>query len=574
MDPPTPQQRRPTAQPSTPTADETVKPLDVSFGVEFEFILVEHFPDFAEWNAKTRSEKVFYGLSQAGDVLKNTRFRCKSCGKQFRMPINVQTDNKDWESDHSQWNIVADASMELTTSQKRPLYGNNFDMMGIEVTSRKLFADRDQPVPSNGATTDHKHTISAADEIETVLGALRQAFNSPASANDIHKARWLVVNKTCDLHVHVGNDEKGFPLQTVKNLLSLCTAFERVIDGMHPYTRTGGTRLALAALDKLDDSSDKGTGTLAGGDATRAAPIITERRVHNVPLTEHFIARAYCQRRNAAFDLPPPSPTAYPYTDTPSNPRLARAVTGLHTAAFLDVIQGAPYEYGPDGELDLDPLGFLVQGNDTTVSPMYLLKGWYTRAKTIEFRQHAAVVTPAETLPWIDFVTALVKFADTSSADAIHNFCIHAAVTPTLSLMELLVLLPMNPAHMNYYVDRAVGSTHFYDDVTARAEVQAAFGNVAGPLRTIALELIDEEKAGYDIGSVRKGVRNKFDAGGYGQFSRMFIDAYAPDLDDEVKEKLTIGWEAPVHGSEDEDEDELPEWPAIPGVEDIPTIQD
>jgi hypothetical protein len=54
----------------------------------------------------------------------------------------------------------------------------------------------------------------------------------------------------------------------------------------------------------------------------------------------------------------------------------------------------------------------------------------------------------------------------------------------------------------------------------------------------------------------------------------MFIDAYAPDLDDEVKEKLTIGWEAPVHGSEDEDEDELPEWPAIPGVEDIPTIQD
>jgi hypothetical protein len=242
----------------------------------------------------------------------------------------------------------------------------------------------------------------------------------------------------------------------------------------------------------------------------------------------------------------------------------------LHTAAFLDVIQDAPH--GRDGVLDLDPLGFLVQGKDTTVSLMYLLKGWYTRASTIEFRQHAAVVTPAETLPWIDFVTALVKFADTSSADQIRDFCMHAANTPTLSLMELLVWLPMNQAHINYHVDRAVGSTHFYDDVTARAGVQAAFGNVAGPLRTIALGLIDEEKAGYDIGSVRKGVRTKFDAGGYGQFSRQFIDVYAPDLDDEVKEKLTIGWEAPVH--ESEDEEELPEWPAITGVEDIDTIQD
>jgi len=67
-------------------------------------------------------------------------------------------------------------------------------------------------------------------------------------------------------------------------------------------------------------------------------------------------------------------------------------------------------------------------------------------------------------------------------------------------------------------------------------------------------------------------VRTKFDAGGYGQFSRQFIDVYAPDLDDEVKEKLTIGWEAPVRGSEDEDV--LPPFPAIEGVEDIEILQD
>jgi len=577
MEPLIPQ--RPSAgQPTTTTpaaTPPTIEPLDISFGVEFEFLLIENFPRWQEWESSELKDKVFYGLSQVGDVLKNTRFKCSSCGDDFHMPIGVQPADQSWRPDHSGWNVVADASMQLTERQKALLKENHYDMMGIEVTSRKLFADREQPVPSNDATTtttttttDHQHTISTADEIAAVLGALQQAFNSPAAvvaAQDddgrSRPPRWLVVNKTCDLHVHVGNDTNGFPLQTAKNLVSLCTAFERVLDGMHPYTRTGGTGLALAALDALDSEP----AIRVGADALKQYAV-TQHEPYNVGFAEHFIARAWCQRReNSHHPSPPsaPSTPVYPFNKTSTDPVIARAASGLHTAAFLSLIQSAP---------SLNSLiENLVFGKETTVSLMYLLD-WESAAKTIEFRQHAAATTRAETLPWIDFTTSIVRYAHASSADDILRVCTAAANDPTLSLMELLVLLPMKQEHMHYWLDRADGSTHFYDDATARAEVQVAFGDVVGPLRTIALELIDEEKAGYDLTAVRKGVRGKFDAGGYGQFSREFVDVYAQDLDDEVKVKLTIGWEAPEH--ESDDEERFPPLPAILGVEDIEAIEE
>jgi hypothetical protein len=38
--------------------------------VEFEFILIEHLPDWEGWEASELEDDVLYGLSQVGDVLK------------------------------------------------------------------------------------------------------------------------------------------------------------------------------------------------------------------------------------------------------------------------------------------------------------------------------------------------------------------------------------------------------------------------------------------------------------------------------------------------------------------------
>ena len=45
------------------------------------------------------------------------------------------------------------------------------------------------------------------------------------------------VNVSCGLHVHIGNQRAGFPLQTLKNLSMLTAMFEHQLDSFHPSDR-------------------------------------------------------------------------------------------------------------------------------------------------------------------------------------------------------------------------------------------------------------------------------------------------------------------------------------------------
>ncbi|MCJ1469696.1 hypothetical protein MMC07_008332 [Pseudocyphellaria aurata] len=47
----------------------------------------------------------------------------------------------------------------------------------------------------------------------------------------------LFVNETCGLHVHVGNESRGFTVRTLKTFASLITAFEPQLNSLHPFDR-------------------------------------------------------------------------------------------------------------------------------------------------------------------------------------------------------------------------------------------------------------------------------------------------------------------------------------------------
>lgn len=438
---------------------------------------------------------------------------------------------------------MSDITLRVEWRQRASLDNDHCDTIGVEVTSRKLFVNRDVPVPSDDTTTDHQHTITTAEEIKTVLGALHQAFNSPTAAGDSRRAQWLAINNSCGLHVHVGNDEAGFPLQTIKNLLSLYTAFERVIDKMHTQWRIGGTGLALYALDAFDSGKGTNTTSREGVEAWLAG-----HEVPINPLTEFFIGKAWCQRRDNV---------RLPWSPSDDRPRPTPADSGLHTTAFVEVIQSAP---------DLDKLArsegpTCILGKRSTINIMYLLPEEAEsehRSKTIEFRQHAAVTTVAETLPWIDFVVALVEYAHASSAELIRKACMRAANDPELSVGNLLALLPMCDETGVYWSDRVEGKVPFFDQVAARAEVEVAFGTSEDDyfMRSVALDLVNERKKLYERSEVDGAIRHKFIYGGYGQFSRGFLNIYAPYFKKEEKVELKIGWETPLSKPESEPEPE------------------
>lgn len=66
----------------------------------------------------------------------------------------------------------------------------------------------------------------------------------------------LNVNESCGLHVHVGNGNENFSLDTLRNLFAFLWAFEPVIDSLHPGFRHNG-----AYFSSLRKSSKLGKGS-------------------------------------------------------------------------------------------------------------------------------------------------------------------------------------------------------------------------------------------------------------------------------------------------------------------------
>lgn len=102
------------------------------------------------------------------------------------------------------WKIERDGSIRIPEWEARK---PGYEYLGMELISRVLpFCEE------------------SFREIEKVLARIRGEYG-------------LVVNQSTGLHVHLGNEQKGFEIATIKRLSTLVIAFEHVIDSVHSTSR-------------------------------------------------------------------------------------------------------------------------------------------------------------------------------------------------------------------------------------------------------------------------------------------------------------------------------------------------
>jgi hypothetical protein len=397
-----------------------------------------------------------------------------------------------------------------------------------------MSADRVLSTTKPRPQAQHAHTATYQEEISQFINTMNELFSSQTSATSHRQERRVVVNDTCSLHVHIGNGDAGFELQTVKNVLSICTAFERIMDSMHAASRIGSSGLACLPVD--EEIFEPGADIIAvAKEGSRTSDLF------NRSLTERMFSNAYVTRNP---DLLSAAQGRYPANQMEDNPILKEAASGYHIMAFVEVIQQAP---------NIESLQQLMSlCCETSVNILHLVvnegenlneERSYRRLNTIEFRQHAAITDPKEALAWVDFLQTLVKYAHSQSAESIRPTCENVASNPHYGLVDLFDLLGVGQETRSFYFARSKESVQA---TLNHAQAKAEALDSEHPFRAISLELIDERAADHDPENVARTIREKFEEGGYGQFSRAFIDGYAPNLSDEAKERLTIGWVAPV----------------------------
>lgn len=101
--------------------------------------------------------------------------------------------------DFSKWTVDTDGTVES--------FDNSENWYAIELKTPVLHCDN-----------------TALEKVQAVVKLLDSKFR-------------LSTNKSCGLHVHVGNEDRGFTMNTLKNFCRLITVFERQLNSLHPPDR-------------------------------------------------------------------------------------------------------------------------------------------------------------------------------------------------------------------------------------------------------------------------------------------------------------------------------------------------
>ncbi|MCJ1270925.1 hypothetical protein MMC22_010822 [Lobaria immixta] len=177
-------------------------PFTLTFGVELEFIASYNPADYEDQRlnaeGKVWTEELNLSLQQKYGIL--VRMHTIQILNESGFPTNGYEDTKGYENtDFSKWTVDTDGTVTSVETS------GNWEAIELK-------------------TPIFRTTRAALEIIERVAKLLVSKFR-------------VFTNEKCGLHVHVGNEDRGFDLPTLKTFCSLITVFERQLESLHPPNR-------------------------------------------------------------------------------------------------------------------------------------------------------------------------------------------------------------------------------------------------------------------------------------------------------------------------------------------------
>ncbi|KAI9811730.1 MAG: hypothetical protein M1827_005275 [Pycnora praestabilis] len=175
------------------------RPLNQTFGVEMEFVVRVRPCDYLDVDC---ADKTSFDEPVHQDICKAMR----------NAGFIVNPYDYRLAKEYGNWIVAPDSTIDAFASSNlagatRP---EDFAYVGVEVKSPPLEVGPD-----------------ALAAVREVVALLHKEFDIVGN------------NRSCGLHVHVGNGVgKGFPLRTVQNLATFIWVFYQQIDCLHPVDRT------------------------------------------------------------------------------------------------------------------------------------------------------------------------------------------------------------------------------------------------------------------------------------------------------------------------------------------------
>ncbi|KAK5686258.1 hypothetical protein LTS10_002374 [Elasticomyces elasticus] len=501
-------------------------PLDLSLGLECEFVLaICTYPETSGNSCRGVSKNVA-GRQIIADALRRPiRAACSDCGvtHSFTIPAKVASDDRSDDA-YTEWQVTYDNSIVLDEMELLGETVKFFEFYACELRSRILHANHPVPTRNNQSTPSHTHTISFREEIRAVLAHLNKTFNTPRYR--------LLTNKSCGVHVHIGNRvNAGFPLKTVKNLLSTFTACESMIDSLQASDR-------IAHCEIPTTSPDQGFITVRHGRTDEDSAYNTSlcclhaQQVYNRRSHELHASREMRENDPDWFEYPRSSfassalvkEAAYQFT-------MAAAVTIVQHAPDLAALKALQCRWEHQVTVNLENLPEVGENNAL-------------RKMTIEFRQHAATLNADELLAWVDVLLSITTHAHQTPDEEFAELC-NGCSTQTIAHYDSRV----GASSLQQIVgqDDATKASPYHDMLLENETNALNAANALGPqdlFGPLVHNVLANRLATLHRGNINLIMLKKFLGGGYGQLPDDLLDKidFQTVGGDSAKQRLRVGY--------------------------------
>ncbi|KAI7504949.1 hypothetical protein KC347_g8171 [Hortaea werneckii] len=538
------------------------QPLHTTLGIELEFVLahVTTFPQVYQ-GGLFGQRAVRHMLQQPVTV------RCVTCNRKYKTKLTVNLDEDDDEN-YTGWIVTEDDSIrtkEATTCLEDKQ--GHVSFYKIEVVSRVLSAEMDRDTTQGRDQLEHTHIMAFSEEISAVLAIINGM--SGMAFKGIPGRFYPFVNGSCGLHVHVGNQKDGFPLQTVKNLLTVFALCEHQIDMLHSIQRIGGSDLPTQPVQDRFIYHHSTSGFAEFG--------LWDDSVYNIPLSAwHHIGvhhRLHCLQAGyqaldpfAAYSLYLSGELGKRKTYSPKDIDLLGVVRTGHYPENMFAestdLEKAAHQYSAGANavvikkaptvLDLHSL--MANGHESTISIANLcVFPWDgespDKKMTIEFRQHAGTLDVQQVLSWVDFVISATRYSYEKQG---HEQMANTRFSdPDYDAIDLLAELGCNEQTIQHYTAKLYGNdaAQPYADSTELAALKKISrlstkeeGRIIAP---VLKRSIEQQAMAIHPLQVSRRIREKLLVGAYGQFSDGDLDKLFSRMDpkpsSEAKERLRLG---------------------------------
>ncbi|KAK4981376.1 hypothetical protein LTR66_010047 [Elasticomyces elasticus] len=463
------------------------RPLCTTIGIEFEFVLLIQANDPPGRNMDSHA---------------------------FRLPLNDLLHDLDPATQYMKWTVKNDPTPHLSARQSDALPGD-WGFARMELVSRVF---------------SYHHQTQDDDwrwEVRQVLARLHERLNDPAA----HPGFRVIINSSCGCHVHVGNGVRGFPVRTVRKVLSFFTVFERVIDTITNTSRIGGESLHEDAegdgwyhpvMEPTDDHAGK------------------VNVAYNQPLSSRWIERAKRHRRrlpdldHSCFEASEDAEWTLINNPTPSSPRL-RPVDNATLEPISDHEQASDHKYGA---FDIIHWVMILQEQDTitalreqyfnhhtttvNIENLLLVPGQEGEKNTIEFRQYQATLDADETLAYVDLLVSAVEHCHSTTLPHFLDLVLQTWSNPAFSIADLLAAVHAPASARRFYAHHMRPSTaeECGNELVRRED--GATPRQPSELRRLVAEVAVEHMQLRAAASMRKHISWKLRRGGYGRFPAGF----------------------------------------------------